>query len=95
MSEDEQKYADRPHPTAGDVSLRHKLSTADLSAFIQQIPGKGQADYVPHGVIRALLIKSGLDYDWTVDTFNVEGGWQAGVWRSPRGWGCRRGSRRR
>lgn len=69
------KYADRPHPSG--TSLRAKLSTADLSAWIQQIPGKGQADYVPHGVIRALLIKSGLDYDWTVDTFVVEGGWQA------------------
>ena len=58
------------------MTEREKLRV-DLSKFIETIPGKGQARYIPHGVIRSLLVRAGLDYDWTVDTFVVEKGWQA------------------
>lgn len=71
-------------PAAGQsprgTGQRAMLATADLSAFVKTKGGGSggfAADYIPHGILRALLIRAGLDYDWDVVVEKVGNEWRA------------------
>lgn len=52
---------------------------ADLGSFIEELPPHG-ASYIPHGVIRALLLVQathGFTYDWHVEVHELPDGWMA------------------
>lgn len=63
-----------------EAELRRNFM-ADLEPFIETIPGKGDARYIPHGVIRSLLLvaaaESRFSYDWHVDVIEHPDGWLA------------------